>query len=74
MAFEELEKDPLGQLRILYEELRLTGFEAVQSMIEDYIASLRDYRKNEFPELPKGLRGRIAAAWRRNFEEWGYGV
>jgi hypothetical protein len=74
MAFEDLEKDPLGQMRLLYERLGLAGFEGVRPALEAYVASLAGYRKNEFRRPPPALGRRIAAAWRRNFDEWGYAV
>jgi hypothetical protein len=74
LAFEDLEKDPVGQLRALYERLDLPDFEAVRPALEDYVRSEAGYRKNEHPDLPAPLRSRIAQEWRRNFEEWGYPV
>jgi hypothetical protein len=40
----------------------------------DHLHSLRDYRKNTFPELASDVRRRIADEWGRCFEEWGYPV
>jgi hypothetical protein len=74
LRFEELEKDPLGQLRALYERLGLPDFEAARPALEEYVRAQAGYRKNEYPELPARQRGRIAQEWRRNFEEWGYPV
>src|SRR5262249_54005687 len=39
MGFEELEKDPLGQVERLYERLRLPGFEEVRPDLERYVGS-----------------------------------
>jgi hypothetical protein len=74
LKFEDLEKDPVGQFRALYERLALPPFEAVRPALEDYVRAQAGYRKNEYPALPGPLRRRIAEAWRRNFEEWGYPV
>jgi omega-hydroxy-beta-dihydromenaquinone-9 sulfotransferase len=74
LKFEDLEKDPVGQLRALYERLRLPDFEAVRPALEDYTRTHAGYRKNEYRALPGPLRRRVAEAWRRNFEEWGYPV
>jgi hypothetical protein len=72
VGFEELERDPVGQIRALYEGLNLPGFDAVRPALEDYVRSLAGYRKNEHAGLAPALRRRIAAAWERNFAEWGY--
>jgi hypothetical protein len=72
VGFEELEKDPVAQMRILYEQLGLNGFETIRPTLERYVASLAGYRKNVFRGLSSSLRRRVAAAWRRNFDVWGY--
>lgn len=72
IGFEELEADPMGQLRTMYGELNLPGFDAVEPSLQRYVASLRDYRKNEHAELDPSLRDRIGRAWQRSFEEWAY--
>jgi hypothetical protein len=72
IAFEDLERDPVGQMEQAYEGLGLGGFEGVRPRLEDYVATLADYRKNAYAELPERLRGEIARHWRRSFEEWGY--
>jgi len=74
IAFEDLEHDPLGQLREIYEKLDLPDFGAVEMPVREYVASLSGYRKNEYRELPAALRSQIGSAWRRSFEEWGYSL
>jgi hypothetical protein len=74
VAFEDLEADPVGEVRDVYEHLGLGGFGSVLPRLEAYVASLADYRKNEYPELAPALRDRIGRVWRRNFEEWGYAL
>jgi hypothetical protein len=72
LSFEQLEKDPIGQLRHVYEALNIPGFDGVEPSLRLYVESLTGYRKNEYGELPRDLRQRIARAWSRYFEEWGY--
>jgi hypothetical protein len=72
MSFQELEKEPLGEMRKLYEALDLPEFAKVEPALRTYLDSLSGYRKNVFRELAPELRGRIAGEWRRCFEEWGY--
>jgi LPS sulfotransferase NodH len=72
LSFEELEKDPVGQVRRIYDHLNVPGFDAVQPSLERYVASNVNYRKNTYPELSSSLRGEIGCAWQRNFEQWGY--
>ena len=72
LAFEDLERDPIGQIHRAYEALGLDGFATVLPRLEDYVGSLADYRKNEYPDLPSELRDVIRREWRQSFEEWGY--
>jgi omega-hydroxy-beta-dihydromenaquinone-9 sulfotransferase len=72
IRFEDLERDPLGEMRGLYEHLGIPGFEAFRPSLEDYVGARSNYRKNEYQELPPSLRREISQAWRRSFDEWNY--
>jgi LPS sulfotransferase NodH len=72
VGYEELEKDPVGQLRRVYAELGLPDFEAARPALEAYLASLEGYRKTEHADLPPEVRADVASAWRRSFDEWHY--
>jgi hypothetical protein len=72
LGFEELERDPIRVVRRIYERLDIPGFEEFEPSLKRYVDSVSGYRKNEYPELPAALREKIAHAWERSFEEWGY--
>ncbi|MEN6452221.1 MAG: sulfotransferase [Thermoguttaceae bacterium] len=72
VAFEDLERDPLGQLRDIYAALDLPDFSEVETPMRRHVESLAGYQTNQYPELPPALRSRIGSAWRRSFDEWGY--
>ena len=72
IRFEDLERDPVAQLRGLYEALDIPGFEAFRPSLEDYVSANSGYRKNEYQKLPASLRAEISQAWRRSFDEWNY--
>jgi hypothetical protein len=74
VSFEAVEKDPVGQVRGIYEALGLDDFAFVEPALQRYVKSLSGYQKNTFPELSPDLRTRIAQQWRRCFEEWRYPV
>jgi omega-hydroxy-beta-dihydromenaquinone-9 sulfotransferase len=74
LGFKELEKDPVGEMRKLYEALDLPEFAKVEPALRTYVDSLSGYRKNVFPDLAPVVRRRIAGEWRRCFEEWGYPI
>jgi hypothetical protein len=72
LRFENLETDPVGQMRKLYQALALPDFAQVEPKLRPYLESQSSYRKNAFPQLPADLRRRIAHEWSRSFKEWGY--
>jgi hypothetical protein len=72
MAFADLERNPLVELRRMYESLSLPPFDEVEPQMKAYLASIADYKKNTFRELPPELKARIAETCSRGFEEWGY--
>lgn len=72
VAFENLERDPAGQIRLIYDQLGLSRSEQLDVSIDRYVESLADYRKNAYSELSDGFRARLATAWQPSFTEWGY--
>lgn len=74
MCFEELEADPIGQMRNMYKALDLPDFAQVESTLQRYMDSIAGYKKNEFHALPDAQRQRVAERWRPSFDEWGYAV
>ena len=74
VAFEDLEADPVGEMRRIYAGLALGDFGHVELALERYILSLEGYKKNEFPDLRVELREQIAREWRPCFDAWGYCV
>ncbi len=71
-SFAELEENPIGTLRGVYQTIGLSGFETVRPQLEQYVASISDYRKNSYAILPAETRRRIADTWRPGFAQWGY--
>jgi hypothetical protein len=72
VRFEDLERDPIGEMRRVYQALRLPEFGLVEPSMRSYVASLSGYEKNTYPPIEPRLRERIAHEWRRCFESWGY--
>jgi hypothetical protein len=72
LPFEELERDPVGQTRRIYEALGLPGFGEILPRLEAYVSGLEGYRKNVYAGLPAALRHRIGREWHRSFDAWGY--
>lgn len=72
VAYEDLEQDPTGVVRSIYESLGLPGFAELEPRLDSYLGTVAGYRKNRHDELPGALRARIAREWGRSFDEWGY--
>jgi hypothetical protein len=72
VAFDDLERDPMGAMQTLYEKLSLPGFEKFRPTLQQYVNSLADYRKNEFRQLEPASKQKVAAAWQRSFDVWHY--
>ncbi len=71
VRFEDLERDPLGELARLYAELDLPDWENAQTQIAAYLETIADYRKNEF-QLDQSIIDRVEEKWRFVVEEWNY--
>jgi hypothetical protein len=72
VAFADLERDPIGEVRKTYETLGLPEFGSVEQSLRGYVRSLADYKKNVFADLPDDLRELVYRGWRQYFNEWGY--
>lgn len=72
MRHEDLVKDTMGETRRLYETVDLPDFVQFEPALQEYVESLAGYRKNVYQPMDPILKEKIAARWRRNFEEWNY--
>jgi hypothetical protein len=72
LRFDDLERDPVGAIRALYQSLGFSGFESFQPRLEGYLQSLGKYQRNRFPELNPDTRQRVKQSWQRSFQMWGY--
>lgn len=74
LAYEDLEADPVGEIRRLYDALRLPDFATVEPALRTYVDSLAGYVKNSFTPLRDELRSKLADRWKPCFDAWGYPV
>jgi hypothetical protein len=71
VRFEDLEADPLEQMRQIYDHLALPGWENVAPKIQDQVPALSKYQKNTY-NMDEQLMRRIYARWHTVFERYGY--
>ncbi|PSN15446.1 sulfotransferase [filamentous cyanobacterium CCT1] len=71
LSFEALQSDPLGELKALFEQLELPGFEAAHPYFEAYLADLKDYQQNQYSLGDKTIRA-VEDHWQPYIQRWGY--
>ena len=71
VRYEELVKDPMGQMRAVYERLGLGDFEVVRPAIQGYMQRTKDYKTNRH-ELPAETRDEITRRWAAFIQRYGY--
>ena len=68
VKYEDFEADKMGQLRLMYEQFRWTIGEGM----EEYVKSIRSFKKNRHKELGVEMKAYVREAWGRSFEVGGY--
>jgi hypothetical protein len=71
MRYEDLVRDPVGEMNKLYTHLGLGEFSAVKPHLERYFADKADYQTNRYEESPE-FRARIEARWGDVIRRYGY--
>jgi hypothetical protein len=71
VRYEELVRDPAGQMRQLYDHLQLGGFEKVQPKIEAYFNRVAGYQTNRY-DLPPKQREEVTRRWGTVIKRYGY--
>jgi omega-hydroxy-beta-dihydromenaquinone-9 sulfotransferase len=71
LRYEDLVKDPEGQLRQLYDKLSLGGFERLAPRLRDYLRDTAGYEKNRY-EVDALRREEINRRWGDVIRRYGY--
>jgi hypothetical protein len=72
LRYEDLVRDPIGEMRRLYEALDLGGFEEARPRIEDFFKANAGYQTNRYRELEPGLQAEIERRWGEVIRRYGY--
>ena len=72
IGFDELESAPLETMESIYNGLGLDGFEDARPGMEDYLDSVKQYKRNIYRPLAKSTLNRVHSAWDFWFREFGY--
>jgi hypothetical protein len=71
LRYEDLVRDPVEQMRTLYDHLGLPGFEDVQPKLEEYVKRTKGYETNRYEMSPE-LREKIRQRWGEVIRWYGY--
>lgn len=71
LRYEELTKDPIGELRRLYEGLELTDFDVLRPQLEAYLAANARYERNRWQPTPTEIET-IERHWGEVMVHYGY--
>ena len=71
IAFDDLQSDPLGQIKRIYTALNLEGFSDDGDIFQNYLDSIVDYKKNNF-DISEPLKAKIDKEWAHEMRLWGY--
>lgn len=71
VRYEDLVGDPVTEMRRVYDQIGLDGFEAVHAKLEEYAARSAAYRPNRYQLTPQE-RDTIATRWRSYIVKYGY--
>jgi hypothetical protein len=71
IAFADLERDPLGNLKAIYEMLDLKGFEQALPLFQNYQQGMESYEKNKH-SVSRELLEKIRQEWGFAMKEFNY--
>jgi hypothetical protein len=72
VKYEELDKEPLVQLRRIYETLGLPGFAEAEPAFKAYLDSIKGYQKNVYKRLEDSLIEKVNQNWGFAIDALGY--
>jgi hypothetical protein len=72
LKYEDLVRDPVEEMRKLYDHLQLGGFEEMLPRLRKYLESVAGYETNRY-ELTPEQRAEVARRWGRVIDRYGYG-
>jgi hypothetical protein len=73
IRFEDLDTEPLAQLRHIYQTLQLPGYEQVEPAFKNYLASVADYQKNRYL-IDDEVINQVNDHWRFALDTWNYSI
>jgi hypothetical protein len=73
LRYEDLVRDPIGELHRMYQALGLVGFEEALPKFQSYLAENAGYQTNRYRPLDPALQAEITGRWGKVVRHYGYG-
>jgi omega-hydroxy-beta-dihydromenaquinone-9 sulfotransferase len=73
LRYEDLVKDPAGEMRKLYAHFGLAGFEAYLPQLQEYLANVKGYETNKY-RLTEAQRSLVTRRWGDVIRRYGYAI
>jgi hypothetical protein len=71
LRYEDLVRDPVGEMQALYRQLELGDFENIRPHLERYLAVNKGYETNRY-QLPPEVQAEIGRRWGDVIRKYGY--
>jgi omega-hydroxy-beta-dihydromenaquinone-9 sulfotransferase len=71
LRYEDLVKDPIGNLRDLYARLKIDGFESARPRMQAYLDAQNEHRVSEY-EMPAELKRKVIERLKPYIDRYGY--
>ena len=73
IKFEDLEVQPIDQLKKIYTDLDLNGFENAKTRFEKYLKTIKNYKKNIY-KFTRQIIERVKRYWSFTINKWDYDI
>jgi hypothetical protein len=71
VKYEDLVKDPIKQVKRIYEKLKIPGFKKALPVMNKYLESKSDYKTNVY-KIDNKIIKRVKDEWRFTIDLWKY--
>lgn len=71
IKYEDLVKNPIEQVELIYSKLRLSGFKKALPKMQRYLESKSEYKTNVY-SIDEKIIDRVKDKWSFTIEQWGY--
>ncbi len=74
LSFEEFEENIFQHIATIYEKFHIPNFSRFEPVLKKYLESIKEYKKNTFPQLPAEEMSEINDKWASTFKNLNYEI